>query len=205
MAEAGRAGASTSTELHWSEIDGWFRWRSGQKEAVERFPAGSRFVEVGSYLGRSLCSLGEIVQRSGKQIEIIGVDTCRGSGTEGAGGRDYHAEAVARGGGTFAGELHANIVARGYAEMISLIVADSVTASGFFADGSLDWVHIDARHDDSSVKADITAWLPKIRPDGWLSGDDYEERKWPEVVRAVDDVVPGATPWSTGQWHFVVA
>ena len=138
MPEPGGAGVSMSRDVHWSEIEGWFGWRSGQKEAVERFPAGSRFVEVGSYLGRSLCSLGEIIEQSGKQIEVIGVDTCRGSGPEGPGARDYHGEAVARGGGTFAGELHANIVARGYAELISLIVADSVTASGFFADESLD-------------------------------------------------------------------
>ena len=90
MPEPGGAGVSMSRDVHWSEIEGWFGWRSGQKEAVERFPAGSRFVEVGSYLGRSLCSLGEIIEQSGKQIEVIGVDTCRGSGPEGPGARDYH-------------------------------------------------------------------------------------------------------------------
>jgi len=39
-----------------------FQWRSAQEEAVQRFRAGSRFVEVGNFLGRSLCSLGEVVQ-----------------------------------------------------------------------------------------------------------------------------------------------
>ena len=46
--------------------------------------------------------------------------------------------------------------------------------------------------------------MPKIRPGGWLSGDDYNEDKWPGVVRAVSDVLPGAEPWSDRQWRWVV-
>ena len=82
-------------------------------------------------------------------------------------------------------------------------MADSLTASTFFADRSIDWVHLDARHDRDHVKADIIAWLPKIRVDGWLSGDDYDEIKWPEVVSAVNEVLPDARPWSTSQWRWV--
>jgi hypothetical protein len=190
--------------VNWTDIPGWFQWRSAQEEAVERFPDGSRFVEVGNFLGRSLCSLGEVVQRSGKRITVVGVDTCRGSGIEGPGGKDYHAAAVAEGGGTFAGTLHRNIIQCGYADSISLIVSDSVTASLFFPDHSLDWVHLDARHDSRHVKADILAWLPKLKVTGWLSGDDYDECKWPEVVATVNDVLPGARPWSAAQWRWEV-
>lgn len=92
---------------HWYEIHGWFNWRAAQEEAVNRFVDGSRFVEVGTHLGRSLCSLGHLVEGSGKRITVISVDTCRGSGPEGWRGKDYHA-AVAQGGGTFAGALHKN-------------------------------------------------------------------------------------------------
>lgn len=190
--------------MHWQEIDGWFRWRSGQEEAVRRFPEGSRFVEVGTYLGRSLCSLAELVGLSGKAIELVGVDTCRGSGPEEPGRRDYHGEAVSRGGGTFAGALHRNVLECGYADAISLFITESVAASAFFADRSIEWVHLDARHDYHSVKADIAAWLPKVKPGGWLSGDDYEELKHPELVRAVGELVPGAAPWSTAQWRWIV-
>jgi hypothetical protein len=190
--------------VHWQEIDGWFRWRSGQEEAVRRFPEKSRFVEVGTYLGRSLCSLAELVGHSGKGIALVGVDTCRGSGPEGPNRRDYHGAAAAQGGGTFAGTLHRNILDCGYGAAISLIIAESVTASGLFADGSIDWVHLDARHDYESVKADIVAWLPKVKPGGWLSGDDYDELKFPELVRAVGELLPGAEPWSTQQWRWIL-
>lgn len=189
---------------YWQDIDGWFSWRSAQEEAVRSFPEGSRFVEVGTYLGRSLCSLAEVVERSGKSITVIGVDTCRGSGPESWRGKDYHAGAVEQGGGTLAGALHKNVLDCGFGDKILLIIATSVIASKLFSDASLEWVHLDARHDYASVKADIEAWLAKIKPGGWLSGDDYNEHKWPELVKAVGDVLPGAELWSDQQWRWVV-
>jgi Methyltransferase domain len=191
--------------MKWHEIHGWFQWRSGQEEAVRHFPEGSFFVEVGTYLGRSLCSLVEASERGGKTFTVIGIDTCRGSGPEGPEHKNYHDAAVTRGGGTFAGALHKNILDCGYADSIMLIIADSVKASRLFPDASLDWVHLDARHDYVSVKNDIEAWLPKVKRGGWLSGDDYDEVKWPEVVAAVRDVLPGAMPWSSLQWRWIVA
>jgi hypothetical protein len=189
--------------LNWTDIPGWFEWRSAQEEAAQAFPEGSRFVEVGNYLGRSLCSLAEVGIRSGKRFSLIGIDTCRGSGPEGPRGKDYHAAALAEGGGTLAGLLHRNVIQCGYADLVSLIVADSVIAAGFFADRSLEWVHLDARHDEEGVRADIAAWLPKVRRDGWLSGDDYDEVKWPEVVSAVRGALPEARSWSVRQWRWV--
>ena len=111
---------------------------------------------------------------------------------------------MAQNGGTFAGILHKNVIDCGYGDTISLIIAASVTAARMFADASVDWVHLDARHDYTNVMADIQAWLPKVKPGGWLSGDDYDESKWPEVVRAVGDLLPGATAWSTQQWRWIV-
>ena len=190
-------------KMQWHEIDGWFQWRAAQEEAARYFPEGSFFVEVGTYLGRSLCSLVEASERSGKTFTVVGIDTCRGSGPEGPRHTNYHEAAVTRGGGTFAGALHKNILDCGYGDSIMLIIADSVKASRLFPDASLDWVHLDARHDYVSVKNDIEAWLPKLQTGGWLSGDDYDNVKWPEVVRAVRDLLPGARPWSFQQWRWI--
>jgi hypothetical protein len=190
--------------VHWSEIHGWFRWRSGQEEAVRHFGDGSRFVEVGTYLGRSLCSLGEVVRESGKRVSVVGVDTCRGSGAEGPKQKDFHGAAVTAGGGTFAGALHRNIIECGLADTITVIVSDSVVAASLFADRSLDWVHLDAGHDRENLTRDISAWLPKVKQGGWLSGDDYNSEKWPEVVSTVRELLPGARKWPSKQWRMVV-
>lgn len=196
--------ANLGGKMHWSEIQGWFQWRSGQEEAALQFPDGSCFIEVGTYLGRSLCSLGEVTQKSGKSFTIIGIDTCRGSGPEGPRQKDYHGEIVRQNGGTFAGILHKNILDCGYTNTISLIISDSLSASRLFSDASVDWVHLDARHDYDGLIEDIQAWLPKVKAGGWLSGDDYDPIKWPDVVKAVSEQLPGAHPWSTQQWRWIV-
>lgn len=186
----------------WQDIPGWFQWRDGQEEAVAHFDDGSVFVEVGNYLGKSLCSLAEVVAGSGKRIAVVGVDTCRGSGREGTADVDAHGPAVERGGGTFAGQLHRNVLACGFADAVQLIIGSSTTCASLFADGSLSWVHLDARHDYDSVIADIVAWRPKVRVGGWLSGDDYDEWAWPGVCAAVRDTLPEAIDWSQRQWRW---
>ena len=186
----------------WRDIPGWFQWRRHQEEAAAHFRDGSCFVEVGCYLGRSICSLGEVVRKAGLDVRIVGVDTGRGSGPEGTGNNDAHGSAVAHGGGTFVGLLHRNIIDCGLADAIQLVISDSVAAAELFADGSLAWVHIDARHDYDSVVADINAWAPKVQPGGWLSGDDYHADAWPGVVAAVSDTLPEARPWGSMQWRW---
>src|SRR4026208_2065074 len=118
---------------YWHDVDGWFTWRSAQEEAVNAFSDG-RFVEVGTYLGRSLCSLAEVVERSGKNIDVIGIDTCRGSGPEGVRGKDYHSNAVADGGGTFAGTLKKHVLHGRFGDKITLIISDSISAARLFGD-----------------------------------------------------------------------
>ncbi|MCP9273637.1 class I SAM-dependent methyltransferase [Mycolicibacterium arenosum] len=187
----------------WSDIPGWFHWRAGQEEAVTVFGDGSVFVEVGSYLGRSLCSLADVVRTSGRDYTIVSVDTCRGSGAEGLSNEDAHGHAVEYGGGTFAGLLHRNVIACGFADVVDVLISSSPRAAGFFADESVAWVHLDARHDYDSVVDDIRAWAPKVRPGGWLSGDDYDSLIWPGVVAAVGDELPDAHGWLSGQWRWL--
>lgn len=187
----------------WQDIPGWFQWRGAQEEAVAHFGDGSRFVEVGCYLGKSLCSLAEVVVGSGRDIAVTGVDTGRGSGPEGRRDTNAHGPAVEFGGGTFAGLLHRNVIACGAQDLVQLLISDSVSAAALFADASLAWVHLDARHDYDSVTADIAAWAPKVRPGGWLSGDDYDEWQWPGVVGAVRDALPDAQVWWSSQWRWL--
>lgn len=60
-----------------------------------------------------------------------------------------------------------------FGERVCMIRDTSVAASHLFADGSLDFVYLDAGHDKKSVKADLLAWYPKVKTGGLLIGDDY--------------------------------
>ena len=60
----------------------------------------------------------------------------------------------------------------------------SVQASKMVADGSLDFVYIDAIHTKEAVLEDMACWLPKVAVGGWLCGHDYQ---YPQVADAVKD------------------
>jgi len=70
---------------------------------------------------------------------------------------------------------------------VNIIIKDSVEASKEFEDESLDFVYIDADHLYEPVKADITAWLPKVKKGGVIGGHDYDYHIRPSVKEAVDE------------------
>jgi glycosyltransferase involved in cell wall biosynthesis len=76
---------------------------------------------------------------------------------------------------------------------VNIIRAESLEAVKQFDDGQLDWVYIDADHSYKAVKADIEAWVPKVRIGGLVSGDDYldgvREAATFGVKSAVDEFV----------------
>ena len=49
----------------------------------------------------------------------------------------------------------------------------SVDAAARFPDGHFDWVYVDGDHSRASVDRDLSEWSRKVKPDGFLSGDDY--------------------------------
>lgn len=181
--------------MTYQDIPGWYDWHETYREVVADMPNNSVLVEVGCYLGRSICGLATLMKEYGKRFKIIGVDTCRGSGVEN--GHDNHAKAIEEGGGvSFAGSLHSNIVKCGFADDIDLIVASSANAAAMFDNCSLDMVFLDAAHDFDSVGKDIMAWLPKVRSGGLMGGDDIGvpgevNPVWPGVKKAVDLLLPG--------------
>lgn len=175
--------------MTWEDIQGWFDYAEVWDRIVANYPGGT-IVEVGTYLGRSLCYLGQLAQRSGKPFRVVGVDWCLGSGEEVMAGDhrgDFHRDAVNRGGRSFVGELWNNVIACGLHDVVSLLVGESGRVSNLFADGSLTAVFIDARHDYLSVSRDIELWLPKVCPRGLIGGDDYSP-VWPGVEHAVDEI-----------------
>lgn len=58
----------------------------------------------------------------------------------------------------------------------------SVPAADEFEDESLDFVYIDALHTYDAVKADIAAWLPKVKKGGFIGGHDAAGR-WGKRIR----------------------
>jgi SAM-dependent methyltransferase len=194
----------TRPASRWDEVFGWFNFSAVYDSVVESAPpppARSTFVEVGCFLGKSLCYLGSAIRKSNKDISLVGVDTCTGSETT-----SIALGLAAHLGGTFAGLLHRNALSCGLSNTVRLIVADSVSAASLFAPASLDFVFIDGDHQKSAVLADIAAWLPTLRPGGLLAGHDYRmtgQAHLRGVTEAVEARWPGedlGTPLHPQVW-----
>jgi predicted O-methyltransferase YrrM len=69
---------------------------------------------------------------------------------------------------------------------ITLIQQTSEAAAAEVADGSFDFIYIDADHRYEPVKRDIELWLPKVKKGMWIGGHDFEGR-FPGVVQAVNE------------------
>lgn len=160
-------------------IEGWFGFQHIYMDAVRRYDG--IFVEIGAWKGRSTAFLAVEALRSGKAIDLHVVDTFAGSDEI-----EHRADPELA-------DLRA-VFDRNLApveHMLTVHQMPSVEAAGRFNDGSVSFALIDAAHDYESVKADIRAWLPKIRPGGWLCGDDIAWGDDRPVERAVTEVLPG--------------
>jgi hypothetical protein len=84
---------------------------------------------------------------------------------------------------------------------------DSIEAANCVPDGSLDFVFIDADHSYEGCKADIKAWLPKLKPSGFLSGHDYDHPEYPDfgVKRAVDEIFGAPERGANYTWRVRLA
>jgi len=174
-------------EHFYEDIQGFFdgEFLEIYREAVERAPRDrkSTFVEVGCWKGRSAAFMAVEIANSGKDIALFCVDTWLGPDK---GGMGANPEYQLRDDPEL--PIIYDIFCRNLGQFFFVYPErmPSVEAAAFFADGSLDFVMIDASHECNDVREDVLSWTPKLRPDGIIAGDDYS---WPGVWRAVNETI----------------
>ena len=139
----------------------WFTYPEVYQEMVRRFPSGSKFVEIGSWKGKSSSFMCVEIANSGKQIDFYCVDTFEGS-VEHQNNPEL----------PMLYEIFKNNM-KPVEEYYRDLKMPSLQAVQQFADESLDFVFIDGSHEYEDIKKDIVAWLPKVKRGGILAGHDY--------------------------------
>ena len=152
----------------------WFSFPNLYRRLVADCPTDGRIVEVGSWKGKSTAFLLVEAWNKSPRIEIYAVDTWLGS--------EEHAGEECIKNGTLYDEFLANV--KPVRRQLVPLRMTSLNGANFFPDQCLDAVFIDAAHDYENVKADISAWTPKVKKGGVIAGHDYM-CGWPGVDRAV--------------------
>jgi glycosyltransferase involved in cell wall biosynthesis/predicted O-methyltransferase YrrM len=155
----------------------WFNYPELYTKMVNRFPSGSKFVEIGSWKGMSSAYMAVEIANSKKNIDFYCIDTWEGSVEHQQYGID-----VSNLYDTFLDNM--SPVKKYYKG----IRARSLQAVKQFEDNSLDFIFIDASHEYEDVKEDIIAWLPKVKPGGIIAGHDYLNQDFPGVEKAVHEI-----------------
>jgi cephalosporin hydroxylase len=144
----------------------------------DEIPENGMLVEVGTYAGKSACYFGTKLKEGTKVINFVTVDDFR---TE----IDYNDSIINyfyNCGMTVKDIFFKNISDLKLKKHVNQVELESTEYAQQFPNKLIDVVFIDASHDYESVKADIKAWLPKIKDGGIIAGHDID---FPEVWRAV--------------------
>jgi len=166
-------------EHFYYQIDGWFDFADIYKKIAHEQRSGFRFVEIGSWKGRSLAYIVVEALNVNKQFEIYAVDTFEGS-IEHQPGKPYSDPLIAIKDGLYNRFLQ-NI--RPIQEHVRVVRKTSVEASQDFPDRYFDSIFIDASHETQDVIADLNCWYPKLKYGTYLYGHDAD---WESVQVALD-------------------
>ena len=162
----------------YEEIHGWFDFKNIYSDAVSRFPSGSHFVEVGSWVGKSASYMAVEILNSKKDIKFDCVDVWKYWDEQG----DIAEEDFFEGGNIYLNFLKNTEPVK---DIINPIRALSTEGAKLYEKESLDFIFIDAAHDYENVKKDINAWYPKLKKNGIIAGHDYDSH--PGTKQAVDE------------------
>ena len=134
------------------------------KKVVKIFPSGSHFVEVGAFLGKSAVFMAVEIINSGKRIKFDCIDHWKGS-------EEHYDNENVDTENLYEKFLQNIEPVKG---VINPVRTESVMASKLYKPNSLDFIFIDASHDERSVREDLTYWMPCLKEDGMIAGDDID-------------------------------
>ena len=149
--------------------------RDALRQLIANLPKRNDMLgaEIGSYMGESA----ELFIQSWKFKTFYCIDPWEAG---------YDSGDIASNRGCF-DEIEAIFDARvsAYPPIVK-IKAKSVDATGKFSDGSLDFVYLDGDHRHDTVVADLAAWIPKLKPSGFIGGHDWS---WSDASGKLADAV----------------
>jgi len=167
------------------DIPGWFNFADIYDKAVKDASDGAVFVELGAFLGKSTAYMAQKIKESGKIIDFYTVDmwiqyaTFRREEIQ-----DFAKIKIYSDGSLFRTFIQ-NMCDREVLPFIKPIQLPSELAANLFKDFSVDFLFVDAAHNEHAVTRDLKAWERKVKPGSIWAGHDYTTHQG--VRLAVDE------------------
>jgi predicted O-methyltransferase YrrM len=162
---------------YYENVPGWAAFTELYTAVVAKAPHEAQFVEVGSWLGRSAAYMAVEILNSRKAINFVCIDPWQDGGPD-LKDTKYYKDLKKPPYDIFIDNI------RPVRHVVTPLRMDSIKGAAQFADGEVDFLMLDGDHSYEAVRADIDAWLPKMKKHGVISGDDY---LWPGVQQAADE------------------
>lgn len=162
---------------YYHNIQHWFDYPGIFLESIQNGKDGDHFVEIGVWKGGSAAFMGVEIFNSNKKIRYDAIDCFAPTKEFGKLSEDIYQEAKR------------NLKPLTELGVVNLIKSHSLDAVEAYEDESLSLCFIDGSHEYEDVKADLIAWLPKVKKGGVLAGHDYDNPKCTGVRIAAHEVL----------------
>lgn len=156
--------------------DGWFNTKNIQqiRKFAEEMPDNGTMIQLGVWLGKSVCCLADIIKR--KNLKIIAVDTFAGTLNDDTQTKEFMS--------TSEEYFDHNIRVSELENYVTKMKMTTDEAAKLVEREIADVIFIDADHTYPFVVRDIRNWKPILKPNGIMCGHDYMLN---DVYRAVHD------------------
>jgi hypothetical protein len=165
---------------YYHSLEGWFNMEKQYLELLNATPEGGVFVELGCYKGKSTSFIGVEIHKRKRDINFFAIDSFQGATNS----TDVNEIKAYEGISEIEESYTYNVSLIG--NKIKTIVSLTDEAAQYFEDGSVDVIFVDGGHSYEVVKADILAWLPKMKKGGIMAGHDFNA--WEGVNKAVTEI-----------------
>ena len=162
--------------------------------AISKAGHGMIFVEIGSFVGGSMCYLGQRLKYRKLNVNLFAIDNFKFDtiSSSDLGEVEYYR-------GNFGNAFMDNI--RRCDIKANVLVGDSIEKSKEFKDKSIDFLFIDGCHSYPYVEEELKVWMPKLKKNSMICGHDYNTNA---VKMAVKNVIGDVFETSTGQSYYQI-
>lgn len=137
--------------------------------------------KIGVEVGVASGAFSRVICQNNPQMKIYGVDPWISY----AGYKDYVLKSTFD---TLESEAHKRLDEFPNYTFMKMMSTEAVKS---FEDSSLDFVYLDANHEDPYFTEDVTIWTPKLKVGGIMSGHDYTKPKHAryDIIMAINKYV----------------